>query len=92
MIWLYILLVLLSFVAMDSLARRGSRHAPTAGAAAAIAILAIVTGFSIGVFLAPIALALLILAAAHLRHRDRGVQRLLELTSGPRMLASLAIV
>ena len=73
MIWLYSLLVLLGLSAAALLALRGSRHALTAAAAAAIGILAIVTGFSIGIFLAPVALALLVLAAAHLRRNDRGV-------------------
>ena len=72
MIWLYIILVLLSLITADSLARHGSRHALTAATAAAVGILAIVTGFSIGIFLAPVALLLLVLAAVHLRHRDCG--------------------
>ena len=51
-----------------------SPHAITAGAGTVLAALAIVSGFSIGVYLAPIALLVLALAAApHLRPVGRVV-------------------
>ena len=71
MIWTYILIVLLSVIVAVSLARRGSRHAVTDCAPAVIGLLAIVTGFSIGFILAPVALVLLVFAAAHLQLGDR---------------------
>jgi hypothetical protein len=71
MIWLYLLLVLLGVVLTVLLARRHSRHVWTAGAATVLAVFSVLSGFSIGIYVAPIALLLLVLAAPHARHRER---------------------
>jgi hypothetical protein len=72
MLLLYALLGLLGFALTARLMTWRSRHALTAGTGTALAALAIVTGFSIGVYLAPVALLVLALAAVpHLRPLDR---------------------
>jgi hypothetical protein len=71
MIWLYLLLVLLGVVLTVVLARRHSRHVWTAGAASVLAVFSVLSGFSIGIYVAPIALLLLVVAARHVRHQDR---------------------
>ncbi len=70
MMWLYLLLVLIGVVLTVLLARRHSRHVWTAGAATVLAVFSVLSGFSIGIYVAPIALLLLVLAAPHARHRD----------------------
>ena len=67
MILLYLLLVLSGLVVTTMLAVRRSRHATTAGIGTLVAFLSILSGFSIGIFLAPVALLILLLAARHLK-------------------------
>ena len=67
MIGLYLLLVLSGIVVTAMLAVRRSRHAITAGVGTLVAILSVLSGFSIGIYLAPVALLLLLLAARHLK-------------------------
>jgi hypothetical protein len=71
MIWLYLLLVLLGVFLTVLLARQHSRHVGTAVAGTALAVCSVLSGFSIGIYVAPIALLLLVLAALHVRHPRR---------------------
>jgi len=70
-IWLYLLMTLLGVVLTVLLAGRRSRHVWTAGAGTVLAAFSVLSGFSIGIFVAPIALFLLLLAVPHLRRRNR---------------------
>jgi hypothetical protein len=70
-IWLYVLMTLLGVVLTVLLASRRSRHVWTAGAGTVLAAFSVLSGFSIGVFVAPIALLLLLLAVPQLRRRNR---------------------
>ena len=67
MILLYLLLALSGVVVTTMLAMRRSRHATMAGIGTLVAFLSILSGFSIGIFLAPVALLILLLAARHLK-------------------------
>jgi hypothetical protein len=67
MILLYLLLALSGIVVTTMLAVRRSGHAVTAGIGTLVAFLSILSGFSIGIYLAPVALLLLLLAARHLK-------------------------
>ena len=71
MLWLYLLLTLVALGVTVALARRRSRQAVTAAVAAVLGVLASVTGFSIGPYVALVALAVLMVAAAGLRPRRR---------------------
>jgi hypothetical protein len=71
MIWLYLVLVLVGVVLTVLLARRHSRQVWTAGAGTVLAAFSVLSGFSIGIYVAPIALLLLVLAAPHVGIRDR---------------------
>lgn len=72
MLWLYLLMVLLGVVLTAMLSWRRSRHAVTAIIGTLLAVFAIITGFSIGIFVAPIALVVLGVAAFGLVSRERG--------------------
>jgi hypothetical protein len=73
MLTLYVVLALLGLALTTRLFTWQSRHAFTAGVATVLAVGAIVTGFSIGVYLAPVALLALAFAVVpHLRPLDRG--------------------
>jgi hypothetical protein len=71
MIWLYLLLVLSGLVLTVRLARRRSRHTLTAAGGTALSVLAILGGFSIGIYFAAVAAVLLIFAGAQVAHHDR---------------------
>lgn len=70
MIWFYILLVILGVILTVALARRKSVVMLVAMAGTLLAIFAIITGFSIGVYVAPLAALVLGFATAGLRPRD----------------------
>ena len=72
MIAVYMLLTLTGFGLTIALARRRSRQAATAAVGTTLGVLAILTGFSIGQYVAVSALAMLAIAAAGLRPRSRG--------------------
>ncbi len=73
MVWLYVALFVAGIVLTIKLGRRRSRHVITAAIGTALAFLAILAGFSIGVLLAPLALVLLLVCVPRLRHHDRVV-------------------
>lgn len=70
MIWTCLLLAITGVVLATVLWRRHSRHALTALAGTALAALAIVTGFSVGPYVAAAALLLLIVVGAHCQSRE----------------------
>ena len=63
MIWSYLTMLICAFALLVLHMRRHSRHAWTAVLAAVLAALAILTGFSIGIFVAPGAVIALVVAA-----------------------------
>jgi hypothetical protein len=65
MIWTYALLILTGLCLTVLLAHRRSRHAVTAGVGTVVAIVALLGGFSIGIYIFPVALVLLALSARH---------------------------
>jgi hypothetical protein len=65
----YLSLVFAGLILTVLLAHRRSRHAFTAGAGTLLGALAVLTGFSIGIFLAPASLLLLLVAAFQLGRR-----------------------
>ena len=71
MIWLYSLLVLSGLVLTVRLAQQRSRHTLTAGGGTVFALLAILGGFSIGIYFAAVAALLLIFAGTQFTRRDR---------------------
>ena len=62
-------LVVAGLILTVLLARRRSRHAFTAGAGTLLGALGVLSGFSIGIFLAPASLLLLLVAAFQLGRR-----------------------
>lgn len=71
MILLYLTILLAGIALTVRLATWRSRHAIAAGIGTFLAAFAILTGFSIGVFVAPLAVIVLAAAAApHLRSRS----------------------
>ena len=74
MIWVYVTVLLVGLALTIRLAAWRSRHAITAGIGTLLAAFAIITGFSIGVYVAPLAVIVLALAAApHLGSRSDAV-------------------
>lgn len=74
MILLYLTILLAGIALTIRLATWRSRHAITAGIGTLLAAFAILTGFSIGVFVAPVAVIVLAVAAApHLSSRSDAV-------------------
>ncbi len=67
MIWFYLLLLLAGIVLAVRLAVRRSRHLGTAAGGTLLAALAILGGFSIGIYLAAVAAVLLIVAGSSVR-------------------------
>ena len=70
MVWFYILLVILGLILTAALARRKSMLVLLAIAGTLLAIFSIITGFSIGVYVAPLAAVVLGFATAGLRPND----------------------
>ena len=70
MILAYLLLLLGGLVLTTRAARRRSRHALTAGGGTVLALLAILGGFSIGLYLAAAGALLLITAGTQVAGRD----------------------
>jgi hypothetical protein len=68
MIWLYLTILIIGIALTIRLAAWRSRHAITAGIGASFAGFAVLSGFSIGYIIAPVALLIIAAAAApHLR-------------------------
>jgi len=70
LIWFDLLLVILGLMLAITLHRRGSPSTSIAIAGTVLGIFAIITGFSIGVYIAPLAAVVLLFAARGLRSGD----------------------
>ena len=71
MIWIYLAEVLVGVLITVRLTRQHSRQAYVAGVGVALGLLAILTGFSIGFLIAPVAALLIVVAASALRSGNR---------------------
>ena len=71
MIWIYLAVVLVGVLITVRLARQHSRQAYVAGVGVGLGLLAILTGFSIGFLVAPVAALLIAVAAWAVRSGDR---------------------
>ena len=71
MVWIALLLTFLGVAFTAVLARRGSRQVWTAVAGTLLALFAVLSAASIGIFIMPLAALLLLIAAPRLRRSDR---------------------
>ena len=69
MILIYLSLAVAGLILTALLARRRSRHALTAATGALLGAFAVLSGFSIGIYVAPASLLLLLIAAFQLGRR-----------------------
>ena len=71
MLWLYLLLVVIGGALTYAHVRRRARYRWVAVAGTVLAAYAVLSGFSIGIYVAPVALLVLAAAALLLGRRDR---------------------